>query len=213
MVSPTKKTPSDRKPPRQRRERSTPIRPTTGPTSAAHWKRGAAQEEDVRVPSGNVARVRRVGPEAFLSSGKIPNVLMPAVDEAIKSKRGLRPEKATELVKDHMPEVIAMVDAVLASCTVEPPVKVRLCTKAVDETQGCSMPRIDEVHGTKEGQHEYRGEDDAATLYADEVSLDDKFFIFNVVTGGTRDLQRFREQLTESMAAVDASATVEGTTE
>ena len=47
-----------------------------------------------------------------------------------------------------------------------------------------------------------RLEDD---LYSDEIDIGDKIYLFQVVAGGTTDLQTFRKQFSESMAGLSDS--------
>lgn len=50
-------------------------------------------------------------------------------------------------------------------------------------------------------------------IYASQIDLDDKAFIFNFVVGGTRDLEAFRRQQRELMVGVSTGEDLEKPTE
>lgn len=156
------------------------------PTPVAAWK-SKTQPYPLELPSKNVCLVKPVGPEAFLTSGTIPNMLQPLVEEAIRSGKGLPPDKAAELVADPsmLPQMMEMVDQLVCFAVVEPQIQ---------------MPPPPGLR-------------DDSTLYIDEVNMEDKWFIFNHAVGGTRDLERFRREYQESVAAVDSGEAVEDETE
>lgn len=196
------KTPQDRK------------KKKTGPTSAAAWKSSSGIEE-VEVPSGNVALVKRVGPEAFLSSGIVPDTLTPLIDEAVRDKKGLPPAQVAKTLTDDpesLPAMIDMMNRVVAYAVIQPHVetvpdciaviKVKKGKTEVEET--CGKTVSDKLHaqGNEEGHRFIEGERDPDLLYADEVSLEDRVFIMNYAVGGTRDLARFRSEYGESVARV-----------
>ena len=45
---------------------------------------------------------------------------------------------------------------------------------------------------------------DPDVLYVDEVDIEDRMFILNFALGGTRNLERFREELADSVRPVQA---------
>jgi hypothetical protein len=163
------------------------------PTAASAWKTNA-QIEDVELPSGNVARVRRVGPEVFLSQGLIPDSLTAIVEKAVHSKRGLKPVQQKEIMDDpkQVGAALEMMDRVLCYAVVEPLVEMP------PACEQCGEYNKDDVLAHKTGPeftHRYiEAQRDDDVLYADVVSLDDKSFIMNYCLGGTRDLERFRKE-------------------
>lgn len=142
-------------------------------STAASWKRNRG--EDLELPSGNVALVKRPGITKFISEGCVPDPLMGVVDRAVKRGKGLPLQEQQAILKD--PEKIRameeMMDKVLCLVVVEP--KVVMGT----DDEGNEIPESE------------RSED---VIYADEVDMDDKVFIFNFAVGGTRDLARFRRE-------------------
>ncbi len=193
-------------------------------TSAKAWKTSVGTEE-VEVPSGNIALIKRVGPEAFLSSGIVPDTLTPMVDEAVRDKKGMPPEKVAKKLADDptsLPAMIDMMNRVVAYAVVEPHVEnVPDCIADVEVTEGrgakattttetCGKALSHACHDVKSGGHQFKeGQRDSDTLYADEVSLEDRVFVMNYAVGGTRDLERFRKQYGESVARVSAVTDLE----
>jgi len=146
------------------------------PTSVQQWKK-AAQGVPLEVPSGNTALVRNVGMQVFLQRGLVPNSLMPIVRMAMSGKE---PElKLDDITEDQLRDMVALFDAVVVHCVVEP--KVQPVPAEGEE-------RADDV------------------LYVDEVDFDDKQFIFQWVVGGTRDLEQFRKEQAASVESVRGGA-------
>jgi len=188
-------------------------------SSAAAWREKSVGIE-IEVPSGNVAVVRRPGPEMFLKTGRIPDALLPIVMEGIREKQGLPPEKAAGLMKDPamLPQVMEMVDAAVVAACIEPVVRedppcVRpseedaavLCRRALGDPIH-SDPKNPKRHEFIPGDAEPPEDRDPDFLYTAEIDFTDKMFIFQFALGGSADLERFREGLQQSMEGVDAVA-------
>lgn len=152
-------------------------------STVQNWKRQGV--EDILLPSGNTAKVRRPGPAALLQNGMMPDSLMPIINESIRTGKGMSPEKSKEMVKD--PESIAqMLDGIDRACLkiiVEP--KVAYHRRQVDSVEWEDIP--------------YGDRDTDEFIYTDEIDLDDKMFLFQFAVGGTRDLETFREQSAASL--------------
>jgi hypothetical protein len=189
--------------------------------SARAWKAG--QSEDLELPSGHTVLVKRVGPEAFLTSGRVPDALTPIVEEAIRNAEGMRPEKTAKMMDDPkmLPKMLGLMNHVIVAAVVEPevimpPVCIRPLVTGDDDSDAepgtCGQEADADVHVDDEhdGFHKYISDDrDADTMYADEVDFNDKVFIFNFAVGGTRDLERFRSEHGEFVAGVESSASVQ----
>jgi len=155
----------------------------SGPTSASQWKK-AGGGTPIRVPSGNVALVKRPGLQVFLAQGKIPNSLMEFITQALKGKAQPKMEDL-DLNPEAMKDMMALVDAVVIHSCVEP--------------QVVAVPMDAKGNGLVES---YR---DPNILYVDEVDIEDKMFIFNYAVGGTSDVDSFRKELTSVMDDVSGS--------
>ena len=184
--------------PSSHRRRSGPSKPTTGhfdPTSlppveeAADDGRYAARAwgslrtyEDLTFPSGQLALVRRPGLEGLLKEGVLNNLdtLSPFIEEHAAKANGKVVKKGpsvTELMKnpEAVEQMIHVLDRIVCACVVKP----RIEMTPNDPTR--------RKHGV---------------VYCDMVDLDDKLFLFNYVVGGTRDLERFRQESADALGGL-----------
>lgn len=168
-------------------------------TSARDWKNKVnTQGSDLELPSGNTALVRQISPEAFITSGLIPDPLSAVISEAINSKKGLPPKKMEELTKDpkQLASTFELFDRVLCYVVLEPTVSMPPACKVCGKYANTDEHRGENAHNYTEAQR------DPDVLYADMVDMEDKMFVFNWALGGTRDLHKFRDQLTAGMAGL-----------
>lgn len=159
-------------------------------TSADAWQSSTVDERDpvkLMLPSGNVCLAVNPGLEAFIEQGMIPNELMPIVMRAVNEGKGMNGDEVAELGKDPqmLRSVLTLTNAVVCHTVLEP--KVNPVPEDGKRTKGL--------------------------LYIDQVDLEDKFFILQWVVGGTRDLERFREQQAALVGDVPAGEAVEQETE
>lgn len=190
-------------------------------TAASAWKR--QKGEPLELPSGNVALVKRPGPQALLQEGIMPDTLMPIVTQAIKRGKGM---KVTDLDLDDPKVITDMIDSIdklLVKVVVEPKVAYHKCLKKSDDMGGVTAGPAHEVwvlipDELRDGETEcpncgVQHPDEDEIIYADAVDLEDKFFVFNYAVGGTRDLERFREQQSAGLGDVPDGAGDEDPTE
>lgn len=173
-------------------------------TGKKQWQK--QRGEELELPSGNVALVRRPGPAALLRKGVLPDAMSEMISEMISKGQGLSNQQSADLAKD--PEmlggmIIAM-DKVLCAVVLAPHVLYHVGKK--DPVTGAWQPVYDNDPTAVEIPYDERDED---ALYADDVDFEDKSFIFNYAVGGTRDIARFRE---ESDVLVATLSDVEGGT-
>lgn len=151
----------------------------------------------IELPSGFMVKVKNPGGlRAFLNTGLIPNSLMGIIQKGLDkgSGKGI----AAEIVKDGkidsemLTDMMQMMDGIACKVIVEPRIYPAL-TEAdlIAWNQG-------HPEDQKELVEELRRDD---RLYADELPDDDKMFLFQWISGGTRDLETFRRQ---HAAGVDA---------
>jgi hypothetical protein len=138
----------------------------------------------MELPSGLVVKARNPGGlQAFMDGGIIPNNLMVIIKEALSKGKAPSVKDFMSTEGDLDPEMLAamdvMLDAVVVKVIVEPVILPRPKTEA---------ERSDEQ------------------LYADELPQDDKQFLLQWVSGGTRDLEKFRQQQRIGLDAVAASS-------
>lgn len=165
--------------------------PAAKPTSVSAWKK-SIQAPPIELPSGHYMRIRKVGLPVLMQTGMMPNSLMAIAQRAVSKGQG----KPQEVSDDELAEM-AM-----------DPKKVQELADFIDRMV-VFVAQEPEVYPIPE-EHVARDED---TLYVDEVDYDDKMFIFQVVTGGTTDLEQFRGQHTSAMAALRGSENLELPTE
>lgn len=187
-------------PPRTKISKSGNPAKRAGVTSAKEWKKSTGAQE-LELPSGNVCRLKRPGLTALLADGIMPDVLTPIAEAAAKAgKSGKgRNDAAVKKVMDEtfasqegFLKVLDAADRTVAHVVIEPKVLYHM-----EETEPGSdlWETIPEEDRNPE------------ILYTDEVDMDDKMFIFQFVVGGTRDLERFRQ---ESEAVVGSLDSIEG---
>ena len=188
-------------------------------SKVSDWK-VEAEGTALELPSGKVALCKRVGMKVFLKAGVVPDYLVATVQELIRSKQYAPPSAMKELAGDPMAvlKTMELLDRALAMTVLQPKVLM---------PPGCGYEFPDDhpdaggtcgkwlnyndkdLHNHESGHydHDYvEPERNHTTLYADEVQLDDKMFIFNWSVGGGTDLTEFRKQWDESMAAMEAFA-------
>jgi hypothetical protein len=187
------------------------------PTPADQWVTATALEGyDLQLPSGNVARVRRLTPTALLTNGLIPDPLTSLIRKAIHTNKGLNPKQLEEIAEDpdRLAAAMLMFDQVLVHVMVMPKV-VMPPTCAVAVPDGiCGLYANEPVHKnpTRTGKHAYvEGERHPGVLYADVVEMEDKMFVFQWCLGGTADLNQFRAEQASSVESVPGSQDLEDT--
>lgn len=154
-----------------------------------------------KLPSGLVVTVRNPGGlTAFIANGTIPNSLLKIVQTALngdKSKEELL-SSASDITKDtdSIRDVMQLMNIVTAHVIVNPP--VRLAPTEEDVTKWNILHPEDQVKSPEE----LRDEDNY--LYVDEIEELDKQFLFAWISGGTRDVEKFREQHSSNVVALSA---------
>lgn len=156
------------------------------PTSATQWKTKAQHEVDL--PSGNTCLARRPGLQVFLEAGIIPNSLLPLVQQALKGKQTDPKDLLEDLTEERLREIVKLYDAVTCYVVIEPEVH-----QAPLREDGTTVPW---------------SERDGDKLYVDEVDFEDKQFLFQWSVGGTRDLERFRQEQEAVVADLSAGEDV-----
>lgn len=154
----------------------------------------------VELPSGFIVKLKNPGGlRAFMNDGNIPNGLMTIVNDAMDKGKKVTTD---DILKDNkidpqmMADMMEMVDSVALKTIVDPKVYPVITQEDVD---GYNLANPES--GVTDPE-ELRSED---RLYVDELPEDDKMYIFQWITGGTKDLESFRSQ---SAPGVDNVAVV-----
>lgn len=156
-------------------------------TAPSQWKKNVS--EVLEVPSGNKCRAHKKPLQAFLKAGMIPNSLMPIVQSWMKKAQGKGGPIEVDINVEDTQQVIDMLqllDNVVIECLDEPKV----------------LPVPDD-----------EADRDTKLLYVDEVSFEDKNFIYAWALGGVEDLKSFLDQQSPDVGSVSGSASVDGTAE
>ncbi|MEG2887248.1 MAG: hypothetical protein RR853_08995 [Aurantimicrobium sp.] len=154
-----------------------------------------------QLPSGLVVKVRNPGGlTAFIANGTIPNSLLNIVQDTLSddlSKEEMV-KKATDLKNDmeSIGDMMQLMDIIAQQVIVEP--KCMPVPTEDDVTRHNLLNPNDQVSSPADLR------DDEGTLYIDEIDGLDKQFLFQWVTGGTRDLEKFRKEHERNVAAVSA---------
>lgn len=162
---------------------------------------GIGSAQDVTCPSGQLALVKRPGVQGLIEAGVLHE--MDSLTGLVESKhirrvKGGAPEvDVKSLLKEpkQLESVMSVVDRILVYVVVKP--ELALAWEEKDGTR-TEIPMADRKPDK---------------VYTDQIELDDKMFIFNYAVGGTRNLERFREQSEAALAGVDAGGAVEGEAE
>lgn len=155
----------------------------SGASSVGDFKKGP---KAIELPSGNRMVLRKMGLQAFVASGAIPNELLSPIQSEIdkaksKNKAPNPVDVATTLDVNQMDTMMKTMESIVVTCAVEPAVH------PIRDEDGELIPLSDR---------------DSELLYVDELEEEDRVFIFQYVTGGTKDLASFRAQLSGFMALV-----------
>lgn len=163
--------------------------PAAKPTSVAAWKKSAVAPP-VLMPSGNYMRIKKIGLQALIKMGTMPNSLMAVAQKAVAKgqKEEVSDADMVDMLNDpkKVEEIGRFMDQVTILCAQEP-----------------------EIHPLPPEGVERNDE----FLYIDEVDEEDKMFLFQVVTGGTTDVETFRKQHESTVASLRGREDVELPTE
>lgn len=163
--------------------------------------------EDVRVPSGQLVQVRRPGLNGLVREGILDDLdtLTGIVDdkhikrvkEPADRKKKAKPSDDMDIVSmakdgEQIKKVMETMDRVTCYIVVQPEVRPAII---VDEETGEERPILD-------------SERDSGVVYVDTVEIEDKVFLMNYAVGGTRDLERFRQELDGVVGSVEDESAV-----
>ena len=145
---------------------------------------------DLKFPSGQLALVRVPGLQGLLKEGILHNLdtLTPFIEEHAAAANGRKPKKGPSVAEimanpETVNQLMHVLDRITTSCVVQPEIRM---------TPNDPTTRVQ------------------GAVYADQVELDDKLFLFQFVVGGTRDLESFREQTRAVMGGLHSGEKNEG---
>jgi hypothetical protein len=162
--------------------------------------RQRALGETVRCPSGLVCRAKRVGMDVLIAQGSIPNSLLPIVKRALEDGRGSKDVDASEVLRgitqDQLGDMMRTMDEVVLAVVTAPrllPVPEycvscgRLASDHPEDHEGVKWSPVPDRKRPTHVREEEVG-------YIDWIEPEDKYFLWQFAVGGTRDIERFRQQ-------------------
>lgn len=163
-------------------------------TSAKDWKSSARTPVELELPSGNICLAINKGMKVFLEQGKVPNSLLEIVNDAVEGASGKAKKKISEAVEDKnlLADFVELMDTILVSCVMDPLIM--------------PVPRNEDGTYNEDEKH-------PDLLYADDVDLEDKMFVFQWCVGGTKDVERFRKEYNAALEDVSGGQRVAEATE
>lgn len=145
---------------------------------AAQWARSRGFV--IELPSGKKFRmIRSLDLMAALKAGVIPNPLRETLSKMIEEKQPIMPAE-----KRQDPRVMTQMDTL---------VEETVCKASID-------PRVFRVPEGQDPQTWYPDEPNSISIV--DLSPDDRLFIYTVAQGGATDVEGFRRQQEELMAAL-----------
>lgn len=146
-------------------------------TSLQDWKKPSGTTEEVQLPSGNRAVLKRTDPVEFMTSGgDIPDVLTQIIIDSIQQQG----RREFEITKDNLPELLESLNVITCAVFHEP-----------------KVVRDDEL----------QGEPTEAVRPLSWISFQDKAFVFAWALGAQFDpAAKFPAQQAQRMATVPNGA-------
>lgn len=150
-------------------------------TSAQTWRTQAKEGFVTELPSGNVARIRRtMNLFDMLEKGEIPNPLAGRIKEMINAGSGGIPTVTGPDADEAVPQLLDLIADQVVQIFVEPRVE--------------RQPKDWDVE--KQG----KWEPSEGAIAIDDITMQDRMFVFAFAQGMALDLEAFRRQSEEIMA-------------
>jgi hypothetical protein len=164
----------------------------------------------MELPSGLVVKAKNPGGlRAFLNSGLIPNSLMKIIQEGLDKGSGknvaINITKDGKIDPEMLTDMMSMMDNIAVQVVVEPQIFPTITEADLEKWNG-EHPENEPMTSIEQLRRDDR-------LYADELPDDDKMFLFQWVSGGTKDLETFRRQHAAGVDDLSASTGDEDTAE
>jgi len=165
--------------------------------------------EDVELPSGLWCKAKRIGMEALVQGGKIPNTLLPIVMEALEGgdagRKRAEEKLRSQMSAAHIADMMAMYDSITMFVVVAPTIRPvpEKCSCGAKTVNGEIILDEDISVPVKHDKHNWRPVPDedrehgSGIAYIDWIDFADKVYLMNFAVGGTRDLETFRKEQSE----------------
>lgn len=181
------------------------ITPADNPYAPVYWRpQNAGAEVDLHVPSGQVCLVKTVGLQGLVKAGVLNH--MDSLTSLVSDKFIIDTEAGPELDANKVAsdetvikDVYDVVNRTVCHVVLQPHIEM---TPRIDE-EGEEVSPDSPLYkdATPVGpRHPLRKD---GVVYIDTVPEEDQMFIFQYITGGTADLERFHSFTEELLAGMD----------
>ena len=145
------------------------------PTPKSQWKTNS-EGELLELPSGKTALIKRIQLPTLIAENLLGDSISVLAQQAVDRGQGMNPAEIKQMSDDpkKIAEALDAFDKIAARCFMDPEVVY------YKDAKGDLIPD---------------GERDPEALYSDEIDIQDKIYLVQVVAGGTTDLQTFRKQV------------------
>lgn len=156
----------------------------------------------MELPSGVKVITRNPGGlKAFMTGSNIPNSLMLVIQNGLKSGQAPKAEDIMpegKLDAELLEGMTVLLDNVTMTTIVEPPIHAIPTQDDVEAWNKNPANKDDQVQTPEDLR-------DDEIVYVDEIPDIDKQFLLQWVSGGTRDLERFRRELADDVQSIHPS--------
>jgi len=179
--------------------------------------------EDVELPSGLWCKAKRIGMEALVQGGKIPNTLLPIVMEALEGgdagRKRAEEKLRSQMSAAHIADMMAMYDSITMFVVVEPtirPIPEKCACGSNKYGEQILIPKTAEKEAFDWDNHDHGWsavpdqdrEHGTGIAYIDWIDFADKVYLMNFAVGGTRDLETFRKEQSELLDTLSTGKNV-----
>jgi len=149
-------------------------------------KRKSAGIQTVTLPSGLGMMVKRVELQSFITSGNVPNSLLPIVEKALSTGQDVDMSEIVGEVPDleKIQDIFEMMGEVAIETSIEPKIHPNPAAEDEAEWDDDMQDAMDEV------------------LFLRDLDEEDLAFLFQLALGGTADLEQFRGELQSGVASL-----------
>lgn len=165
------------------------------PTAVKEWKKAATV---LTLPSGNSIRVKNPGITELAHLGIIPNNLMAVIMDSVQ--KGAEPDADQLMENVEVTDMLDMMSNAICVIAVEP--EIHPVPVWTEEDQAQELCKLEQVGKPAEQKK------DLETLYIDEVDEEDKMFLWQWATGGTDDVEQFRQESGNMLASLSGQPAV-----
>jgi hypothetical protein len=159
----------------------------------------AGAEEELTTPTGQTCRARKITIEALLELGILTDAdsLTPIVEKYTKAVSKTGPSGPKEVVVDEnailadptaLKQIIMLCDKAIPHIVVSPEVRLHFTERTIGKT------KVTKSIATEDRE--------SGVIYTDQISLDDKMYLFDWGVGGVKSMMSFRGGSSDDVGSV-----------